>query len=50
MLDDEKGKGLPLKLSGSGSLDEEGKRKIDFLFHGPNLQDKSTFDGREIPD
>ena len=38
---DEKG-GLQTELSGRGSLDEEGKRSIDFLFRGPDIQDKGT--------
>ena len=34
--------GLQAELSGRGSLDEEGKRKVDFLFRGPDIQDKGT--------
>ncbi len=33
--------GLQAELSGRGSLDEEGKRGIDFLFRGPDIQEIS---------
>ncbi|MGB2804411.1 MAG: hypothetical protein WBD64_05900 [Candidatus Zixiibacteriota bacterium] len=38
---EEKG-GFQVELSGRGSLDEEGKRSIDFLFRGPDIQNKGT--------
>ncbi|RPJ00919.1 MAG: hypothetical protein EHM36_14050, partial [Deltaproteobacteria bacterium] len=37
------GSGGQAEFSGSGSLDEQGKRRIDFLFRGPDLQQKSLF-------
>jgi predicted porin len=33
--------GFQVELSGSGGLDEEGKQRIDFLFRGPDIQDRS---------
>ncbi len=40
----QKGKaGLQLELSGWGSLDEEGRRRVDFQFRGPDVQDKSPW-------
>ncbi len=39
--------GFQTELSGSGSLDEEGKNRIDFLFRTPDIQDKSIFGERE---
>lgn len=34
--------GLQAEVSGSGTLDEEGKRHIRFLLRGSNIQDKSS--------
>lgn len=34
--------GFQAELSGRGSLDEEGKRSVDFLFRGPDIQNKGT--------
>ncbi|MBI5099042.1 MAG: hypothetical protein HZB30_07350 [Nitrospirae bacterium] len=39
--------GFQTELSGSGSLDEEGKNRIDFLFRTPDIQDKSMFGERD---
>ncbi len=38
--------GFQIEISGSGTLDEEGKRYIDFLFRGPDIQDKSILGER----
>ncbi|MDB6139923.1 MAG: hypothetical protein JWO94_2995 [Verrucomicrobiaceae bacterium] len=35
------------ELSGEGSLDEEGKHMISFLFRGPDVQDASLFGERD---
>lgn len=35
------------ELSGAGTLDEEGKRRIDFLFRGPDVQNSSLFGERD---
>lgn len=35
------------ELSGEGSLDEEGKQGIDFLFRGPDIRDSSLFGERD---
>jgi len=44
----ENGKGgFQVEFAGSGSLDEEGGKKIDFLFRGPDTQDKSMFGERD---
>ncbi|MDP2754505.1 MAG: carboxypeptidase-like regulatory domain-containing protein, partial [Nitrospirota bacterium] len=44
----ESGKGgFQLEFSGSGNLDEEGRRRIDFLFRGPDIQEKSIFGERD---
>lgn len=44
----EEGKGgFQLEFFGRGSLDEEGKRRIDFLFRGPDIQEKSLFGERD---
>ncbi len=40
-------KGGQVELSGAGSLDEEGKRRIDFLLRGPDVQSKSIFGERD---
>jgi hypothetical protein len=39
--------GFQLQFAGAGDLDEEGKRKIEFLFRGPNTQDISPFGERD---
>lgn len=39
--------GFQVEFSGSGFLDEEGEKKIDFLFRGPDIQDKSIFGERD---
>jgi predicted porin len=36
-----KEQGFQLEFSGSGDLDEAGKRRIEFLFRGPDIQKKS---------
>ncbi|MCK4828745.1 hypothetical protein KA005_74125, partial [bacterium] len=33
--------GFQVELSGSGGLDEEGTQRLDFLFRGPDIQDRS---------
>ena len=33
--------GFQAELSGRGGLDEEGTQKVDFLFRGPDIQDRS---------
>ena len=33
--------GFQVELSGSGDLDEEGTQRLDFLFRGPDIQDRS---------
>lgn len=35
--------GFQAQISGSGMLDEEGKKGVRFLFRGPDIQDKSIF-------
>ncbi len=35
------------ELSGEGSLDEAGKRSVDFLFRGPDLRNTSLFGERD---
>lgn len=35
------------ELSGTGSLDEEGKHRVDFLFRGPDIQNASLFGERD---
>ena len=39
--------GVQLEFQGSGSLDEEGKKTIDFLFRGPDTQSKGIFGLRD---
>jgi len=39
--------GFRTEISGSGTLDEEGKRHIAFLFRGQDIQDKSIFGERD---
>lgn len=46
-LRDNSGKGLQWAFAGSGSLDEEGKKQIDFLFRAPDLQPISTYGLRD---
>ncbi len=36
-----------VEFSGLGSLDKEGKHKIDFLFRGPDIQEKSRWGKRD---
>ncbi|MBW1671548.1 MAG: hypothetical protein JRJ40_09145, partial [Deltaproteobacteria bacterium] len=44
----EEGKqGVQFEFSGSGTLDEEGKKKIGFLVRGPDIQDKSIWGTRD---
>jgi predicted porin len=33
--------GFQVELSGSGGLDEEGTQRVDFLFRGPDIQERS---------
>jgi hypothetical protein len=39
--------GLQVECSGRGSLDERGKRRVDFLFRGPDIQDISRHGKRD---
>ncbi len=39
--------GLQAQLSGSGTLTENGDQNIDFLFRGPDIQQKSVFGQRD---
>src|ERR1039457_3218571 len=39
--------GWQAELAGGGSIDEEGKKRIDFLFRGPDLQKKNIFGLRD---
>jgi len=39
--------GFQIEFSGWGSLDEEGKRKVEFLFRGPDIQDISRHGKRD---
>lgn len=39
--------GWQAELAGGGNLDEEGKKRIDFLFRGPDLQQKNIFGLRD---
>lgn len=39
--------GYQMEFSGSGSLDEEGKKSIEFFFRGPDTSDKTIFGTRE---
>ena len=39
--------GLQTQLSGSGTLTENGAQNIDFLFRGPDIQQKSVFGQRD---
>jgi len=45
--DEESKKGLQSEISGRGTLDEEGTKHIDFLFRGPDIQEKSIFGQRD---
>jgi uncharacterized protein (DUF2141 family) len=36
-----------VELAGGGDIDEEGKKRVDFLFRGPDLQDKNIFGLRD---
>ena len=36
-----------LELAGGGDIDEEGKKQVDFLFRGPDLQNKNIFGLRD---
>jgi len=38
---------MQLELSGAGSLDEAGRRQIDFLFRGPDIETTSFFGQRD---
>lgn len=35
--------GMQMELSGEGALDEEKKRRVEFLFRGPDTDDKGMF-------
>jgi len=37
-----------MEYSGSGSLDEGGTRKVDFLFRGPDVKDRSVYGTRDV--
>jgi uncharacterized membrane protein len=39
--------GWQTELAGGGNIDEEGKKRIDFLFRGPDLQKKNIFGLRD---
>lgn len=39
--------GFQMELSGSGSLDEQGRRMVDFLLRIPDIQDQSTYGKRD---
>lgn len=39
--------GLQMEYSGTGSLDEAGRRRIDFIFRGPDTQGKSVYGARD---
>ena len=39
--------GIQFEFSGSGTLDEEGSKRIDFLFRGPDVQETSIFGLRD---
>ena len=47
MENKEGSKGGQVELSGAGSLDEEGKKRINFLLRGPDVQSKSIFGERD---
>ena len=48
MEEDEESKGgFQSEISGRGTLDEEGTKHIDFLFRGPDIQEKSIFGERD---
>jgi hypothetical protein len=36
-----------VELTGGGDIDEEGKKRVDFLFRAPDLQDKNIFGLRD---
>ncbi len=39
--------GFQVELSGWGNLDEEGKRRLDFQFRGPDIQNRSIWGKRD---
>jgi hypothetical protein len=39
--------GFQVEYSGNGSLDEAGSRRIDFLFRGPDVRDRSLYGTRD---
>ena len=39
--------GFLVEYSGQGSLDHDGRRKVDFLFRGPDVQDRTVFGRRD---
>ena len=45
--DEERKGGFQSEISGYGTLDEEGTKHIDFLFRGPDIQEKSIFGERD---
>ncbi len=45
--DGESGSGFQTELAGSGKLDEEGKKRLEFLFRSPDIQDESVFGERD---
>lgn len=40
--------GFQMEYSGSGSYDEAGNRRIDFLLRGPDVKDRSIYGTRDI--
>ncbi len=44
---EERQSGLQTELRGGGTLDEEGKKHIQFRFKGPDIQEKTTFGERD---
>ncbi len=40
--------GFQVEYSGSGSLDENGRRRIGFVFRGPDVQDRSVYGTRDV--
>ena len=44
---DNDAKGYQVEYSGSGYLDESNEKRIDFLFRGPDIQDRSVYGTRD---
>jgi hypothetical protein len=40
--------GIQGEYAGSGSLNESGTRKVDFLFRGPDVMDRSVYGTRDV--